>query len=109
MLGIRVSKALASYIAAKSGVIHLTRAMALELSRYGVRVNALAPGYFITEINQDQFDQGASELVAQRVPMARVGDLPEIGGPLLLLASDAGSYMTGSVVTVDGGHVCNSL
>lgn len=109
VLGLRVSKALASYIAAKSGVIHLTRSMALELSRYRIRVNALAPGYFITEINQDQFDQGAGELVAQRVPMGRVGELPEIGGPMLLLASEAGSYMTGSVVTVDGGHVCNSL
>ena len=109
VLGMRVSKALASYIAAKAGVVHLTRAMALEFSRYGIRVNALAPGYFVTEINQDQFEQGAGEMVKQRVPMGRVGDLPEIGGPLLLLASDAGSYMTGSIVAVDGGHVCNSL
>ncbi len=109
VLGLRVSKALASYIAAKAGVVHLTRAMALEFSRYGIRVNALAPGYFITEINQDQFEQGAEELVKQRVPLRRVGDLPEIGGPLLLLASDAGSYMTGSIVAVDGGHLCNSL
>ncbi len=109
VLGLRVSKALASYIAAKAGVVHLTRAMALEWSRYRIRVNALAPGYFITEINQDQFEQGTGELVKKRVPMARVGDLPEIGGPLLLLASDAGSYMTGSIVAVDGGHLCNSL
>ena len=109
VLGLRVSKALASYIAAKAGVVHLTRAMALEFTRYGIRVNAIAPGYFVTEINQDQFEQGAHELVKQRVPMGRVGDLQEIGGPLLLLASDAGSYMTGSVVTVDGGHVCSSL
>lgn len=109
VLGLRVSKALASYIAAKAGVVHLTRAMALEFTRYDIRVNAIAPGYFVTEINQDQFEQGAHELVKQRVPMGRVGDLPEIGGPLLLLASDAGSYMTGSVLTVDGGHVCSSL
>ncbi len=109
VLGLRVSKALASYIAAKAGVVHLTRAMALEFSRFGIRVNAIAPGYFVTEMNEDQFEQGGHELVAQRVPMGRVGDLAEISGPLLLLASDAGSYMTGSVVTVDGGHVCGSL
>jgi NAD(P)-dependent dehydrogenase (short-subunit alcohol dehydrogenase family) len=109
VLGIRVSKALASYAAAKAGVVHLTKAMALELSRANIRVNALAPGYFITEINQESFDQGAGEIVKQRVPMGRVGDLVEIGGPLLLLASDAGSYMTGSIVTVDGGHLCGSL
>ncbi len=109
VLGLRVSKALASYAAAKAGVVHLTKAMALELSRANIRVNALAPGYFVTEINQDSFDQGAGEIVKQRVPMGRVGDLAEIGGPLLLLASDAGSYMTGSIVAVDGGHLCGSL
>lgn len=109
VLGMRVAKALTSYIAAKAGVIHMTRSMALELARHGIRVNAIAPGYFITEINQEQFDQGGGEFMAKRVPMGRVGDLPEISGPLLLLASAAGSYMTGSTVTVDGGHVCNSL
>ena len=109
ILGLRVSKALASYIAAKAGVVHLTRAMALEFSRYRIRVNALAPGYFITEINQDQFEKGAEAMVRQRVPMGRVGELEEIAGPLLLLASDAGSYMTGSIIAVDGGHLCGSL
>jgi len=109
VLGLRVSKALSAYIASKAGVVHLTRALALEYSRYGIRVNALAPGYFITEINQSEFEQGAEERVKQRVPMGRVGDLPEIGGPMLLLASDAGSYMTGSIVAVDGGHLVGSL
>lgn len=109
ILGLRVSKGLAPYIASKAGVVHVTKALALEFSRYGIRVNALAPGYFITEINQSEFEQGAAELVKKRVPMARVGELPEIGGPLLLLASDAGSYMTGSVLAVDGGHLCGSL
>ncbi len=109
ILGMRVSKALASYIAAKAGVLHLTRALALEFCRYGIRVNALAPGYFITEINQAEFDAGGAELVKRRVPMGRVGELPEIGGPMLLLASDAGSYMTGSVIAVDGGHLISSL
>ena len=109
ILGLRVSKALSAYIAAKAGVVHLTRAMALEFARDNIRVNALAPGYFVTEINEAEFAAGAAEHLKGRVPMARVGELPEIGGPLLLLASDAGSYMTGSIVTVDGGHVCGSL
>ena len=109
VLGVRVSKALASYIAAKSAVAHLTQAMALEWSRNNIRVNAIAPGYFVTEMNQAEFDQGAGEIVKKRVPLGRVGDLSEIGGPLLLLASDAGSYMTGSLVAVDGGHLCGSL
>jgi NAD(P)-dependent dehydrogenase (short-subunit alcohol dehydrogenase family) len=109
ILGYRVSKALGSYIAAKAGVIQLTKAMALEWSRNGIRVNALAPGYFITEINEDQFNEAAHEKIKHFVPMGRVGALPEIAGPLLLLASEAGSYMTGSIVTVDGGHLCSSL
>jgi len=109
VLGVRVSKALASYIAAKAGVAHLTQAMALEWSRDSIRVNALAPGYFVTEINQADFDRGAAEMVRKAVPMGRVGELPEIAGPLLLLASDAGSYMTGSLIAVDGGHLCRSL
>lgn len=109
ILGLRVSKALGSYIAAKSGVVQLTKAMALEWSRNGIRVNALAPGYFITEINEHQFDEAAHQQLSHVVPMGRVGELQEISGPLLLLASDAGSYMTGSIVAVDGGHLCNSL
>jgi NAD(P)-dependent dehydrogenase (short-subunit alcohol dehydrogenase family) len=109
ILGLRVSKALGSYIAAKAGVVHLTKAMALEWSRNGIRVNALAPGYFITEINEHQFDDAAHEQLRHVVPMGRVGELQEISGPLLLLASDAGSYMTGSIIAVDGGHLCNSL
>lgn len=109
ILGIRISKSLAAYAAAKSGVVQLTKTMALEWADFGIRVNAIAPGYFITEINQDAFEQGAEERVRKRVPMKRVGNLPELEGPILLLASDAGSYMTGSIVAVDGGHLCNSL
>jgi len=110
ILGLGVSKALASYIAAKSAVVQLTKAMALEWVDSGIRVNALAPGYFVTEINRESFDEGKGHArVRANVPMARVGELSEIAGPLLLLASDAGSYMTGSVIVVDGGHLCKSL
>jgi len=109
ILGLRVSKALGSYIAAKSGVVQLTKAMALEWSRHSIRVNALAPGYFITEMNEDQFDEDTQKKLQYVLPMGRVGELEEISGPLLLLASDAGSYMTGSIITVDGGHLCGSL
>jgi NAD(P)-dependent dehydrogenase (short-subunit alcohol dehydrogenase family) len=107
--GMGVSKALGSYIAAKAGVIQLTKAMALEWSRYNIRVNALAPGYFVTEINEESFAKGAMERIRMQVPMERVGELAEIAGPLLLLVSDAGSYMTGCILTVDGGHLCRSL
>lgn len=109
ILGLRVSKALAGYIASKAGVVHLTKALALEFARHDIRVNALAPGYFVTEMNESEFEQGGAERVRSRVPMARVGKLPEIAGPLLLLASPAGSYMTGSIVAVDGGHLCGTL
>ena len=72
-------------------------------------MNAIAPGYFITEMNQEQFDTGAGEILVKRVPMRRIGELEELSGPILLLASGAGSFMTGSVMTVDGGQMCNSL
>ncbi len=109
ILGLRVSKALASYIAAKSAVVQVTKAMALEWAQYRIRVNAIAPGYFITEMNQEQFEAGAGEILAKRVPMRRIGELEELSGPVLLLASDAGSFMTGSTIAVDGGQLCNSL
>jgi len=109
ILGLRVSKALASYIAAKSAVVQITKAMALEWAPHGIRVNAIAPGFFITEMNQEQFDAGAGEILTKRVPMRRVGELEELSGPILLLASDAGSFMTGSTIEVDGGQLCNSL
>lgn len=109
ILGLRVSKALGSYIAAKAGVVQLTKAMALEWAKHDIRANALAPGYFITEMNENQFDEAAHEKLKDVVPLGRVGRLDEISGPLLLLASDAGSYMTGSIVAVDGGHLCGSL
>jgi NAD(P)-dependent dehydrogenase (short-subunit alcohol dehydrogenase family) len=79
--------------------------MALELARDHVRVNAIAPGYFMTEINAAFFETDAGKRLVSKVPMGRLGNLRELDGPLLLLASDAGAFMTGSVITADGGHL----
>ena len=79
--------------------------MALELARDKIRVNALAPGYFATELNDAFLASDAGKRMLARVPMGRPGKLEELDGPLLLLASDAGAFMTGSVITVDGGHL----
>ena len=103
VLGLGVVKSLAHYCSSKAAVIQLTKAMALELSRSGIRVNALAPGYISTEMNSDFLVSDDGQKLLSKVPMVRAGQLSELDGPLLLLASDAGSYMTGSVVSVDGG------
>lgn len=109
ILAIRVAKSLASYTASKAALLQLTKALALELVEHKIRVNAIAPGYFETEINQGFFDTEAGKKMVKRVPYGRIGLLEELDGPLLLLASDAGSYMTGSLLVVDGGHAINSL
>ena len=104
ILGLRVSPTLSAYSASKAAVDHLTRAMALELARAGIRVNAIAPGYFQTEINAAFMGTELAAKLVKKVPMRRIGELDELTGPLLLLASDAGSYMTGATLVVDGGH-----
>ncbi|WP_304640277.1 SDR family NAD(P)-dependent oxidoreductase [Pseudomonas sp.] len=110
ILGLRVGTALSHYAVAKAGVVQLTKAMALELARNGVRVNAIAPGYFRTEMNTDYFDtEQGQNYIRSKVPMGRLGQLDELSGPVLLLASDAGSFITGTVLNVDGGHLNNSL
>lgn len=107
--GERVAGGVAPYCASKAGLIHLTRAMALELARHGIRVNALAPGYVETELNHDFLASAAGERLMARVPQRRFGRVEDLDGPLLLLASDAGRYMTGSVLAVDGGHLVSTL
>jgi NAD(P)-dependent dehydrogenase (short-subunit alcohol dehydrogenase family) len=109
VLGLRVASQVPSYAASKAALIHLTKAMALELARHRIRVNALAPGYVETGMNRDFFASDAGQAMIKRVPQRRIGTPDELDAALLLLASDAGSYMTGSVLTVDGGHVVNSL
>ncbi|WP_042703793.1 glucose 1-dehydrogenase [Azospirillum sp. B506] len=109
ILGLRVAGQLSSYASAKGGLVHLTKAMALELARYDIRVNALCPGYVATELNADFFAGEAGKALVKRIPQRRLGRLADLDGPLLLLASDAGAYMTGAVLAVDGGHLVSSL
>jgi len=105
ILGFGAIKTLSTYSASKAAVLSLTQSMALELARERIRVNALAPGYFATEFNDAYLASEAGRRMMARVPMGRAGAVNELDGPLLLLASDAGAFMTGSVVTVDGGHL----
>ena len=109
ILGLRVRAQVASYAATKAGVVQLTKALALEWAEHGIRVNAIAPGYFETEINRDLLRSPPGQAIISRVPQKRVGQLAELDGPLLLLASDASSYMTGAVIAVDGGHLVSTL
>lgn len=103
VLGLRVLKALAPYSTSKAAVVQLTRAMAIELARENIRVNAIAPGYFQTEINDGFLMSTAGQKLLASIPYGRAGNHDELAGPLLLLASDAGAYMTGTVLSVDGG------
>jgi len=92
-----------AYNVSKTGVVQLTRSMAIELARHRIRVNALCPGWFLTAINQDYFATDSGKKYLNSIPMRRLGQLEELTAPLLLLASDAGAYMTGTTIAVDGG------
>jgi NAD(P)-dependent dehydrogenase (short-subunit alcohol dehydrogenase family) len=103
VLALDVVGHLAPYAASKGGLWQLTRTMALELARHDVRVNALAPGYIVTEINRDFLATDAGERLRKRIPQRRFGTPEDLDGALLLLASDASRYMTGSIIVLDGG------
>jgi NAD(P)-dependent dehydrogenase (short-subunit alcohol dehydrogenase family) len=109
VLGERVIPGVAGYTAAKAGLLHLTRQMAVELARFGIRVNAIAPGYVETDLNRDFFASEPGQAMIRRIPQRRLGAPEDLTGPLLLLASAAGAHMTGATVTVDGGHSVNAL
>lgn len=104
VLGLLAQANHAGYAASKAAVIQLTRTMALDLAHHAIRVNALAPGYIATEINAEFFASEAGRRYVQRLPARRLGRPEELDGPLLLLASDAGSYINGAVLVVDGAH-----
>jgi len=105
VLGLGVAKGTAAYAIAKAGVIQMTKALALELAFKGIRVNAIAPGWFVTEINRDYLTSDAGKTLTRAIPMGRFGKDGDLDGTLLLLASDAGAYMAGATIVVDGGQV----
>lgn len=109
ILGIRVAGGVLPYCVSKAGVIQMTKALALEWARLNIRVNALAPGYIETDINRDFFATDAGQALIRRIPQRRLGQMADLNGPLFLLASDASSFMTGTVLEVDGGHLVSGL
>jgi len=107
--GLRTIGQLAPYAAAKAALIHTTRVLAMEWARHRIQVNALAPGYIETDLNRAFWQTPAGKRLIDRIPQQRIGQPSDLDGALLLLASDAGGFMTGSVLVVDGGHAVSSL
>ena len=105
VLGLAVAKGAVAYATAKAGVVQITKALAIELAFKGVRVNAIAPGWFVTEMNDKYLLSEAGTAIKREIPSGRFGNAGELDGALLLLASEAGSYITGATIVVDGGQV----
>jgi 3-oxoacyl-[acyl-carrier protein] reductase len=103
--GFNVSKGVAAYAVAKAGVIQLTKALGLELAAKGIRVNAIAPGWIVTDLNRDFLASEHGAAIRRDIPLGRFGEERDLDGILLLLASDAGRYMTGTTIVVDGGQL----
>ena len=109
ILGLRQAGGVAPYAISKAGVVQMTKTLALELARYNIRVNALAPGYLDTALNREFWETETGQALIRRIPARRLGQPAELDGPLLLLASGASAYMSGAVLAVDGGHLVNTL
>eukprot|EP00611_Tribonema_gayanum_P025205 TRINITY_DN5691_c0_g1_i1.p1 TRINITY_DN5691_c0_g1~~TRINITY_DN5691_c0_g1_i1.p1 ORF type:complete len:267 (-),score=83.93 TRINITY_DN5691_c0_g1_i1:415-1215(-) len=107
--GLGPSPYMPGYAASKAGLVHLTRVLALEWARYGIRVNSIAPGYIVTDMNRDFFESDQAQRVIAKIPQRRTGAPEDLDGILLLMASEAGGFMTGSIVNVDGGHLVSNL
>ena len=107
--GERVMKGITPYSVSKAAVVHMTKSLALEWARYGIRVNAIEPGYIGTEMTDEMWTTDYGKELIKRIPMRRLGKPEELDGLFLLLATEAGSWMTGACVPVDGGHLCSSL
>jgi NAD(P)-dependent dehydrogenase (short-subunit alcohol dehydrogenase family) len=105
VLGFSPDKGVIAYAAAKAGVVQMTKALAIELAFKGIRVNAIAPGWITTEINRDYLAGERGSAMKRQIPMGRFGEVEDLDGPLLLLASDAGRYITGSTIVADGGQL----
>jgi NAD(P)-dependent dehydrogenase (short-subunit alcohol dehydrogenase family) len=105
VLGFGVSKGTVAYSTAKAGVIQMTKALGLELAFKGVRVNAIAPGWFVTDINRDYLASEAGQKLTRDIPVGRFGHDGDLDGALLLLASDAGAYIAGATIVCDGGQM----
>jgi len=109
ILASRVAGGVSPYLVSKAGLKHLTQTMALELARHNVRVNSIAPGYFVTDLNSDFLSSEAGNNIRLRIPTRRFGNYEDLDGALLLLASPASRYITGAEIVVDGGHLCSTL
>jgi NAD(P)-dependent dehydrogenase (short-subunit alcohol dehydrogenase family) len=109
ILSFGTGRGVAAYGASKAAVAHLTRSLAVEWAGKGVRVNALAPGYIPTDMNRDWLEGPEGQAVLRRIPLRRFGRPEDLDGPLALLLSDAGGWMTGAVVPVDGGHLASPI
>lgn len=107
--GERVAPGIAPYSTSKAAVVHMTKSLALEWARWGIRVNAIEPGYIATEMTDEMWETDYGKAMIKRIPMRRLGKPEELNGLFLLLATEAGSWMTGACVPVDGGHLCSAL